>query len=120
MTITPKRSKRKSAKPKSAKPKSAKPKSAKKKTRYNARVFHSSDVTSPGGLEKDDFIRKKNGSIVSKRRSAKGKKNKWISSVKKARSNLKIKGLVLVNGKDENGEGKRLYKEALVIHGKKT
>merc|ERR1719263_2646247 len=49
-----------------------------------------------GGLSKSSLVKNKNGRIVSKTRSLKGKKSPWIAAVKAARSALKIKGFAAI------------------------
>ena len=58
------------------------------------------------GLKKGDLVKNKSGKIVSKKMSAKGKKNPWILAVGKARKQLKIKGFSVVK------KGTPLYKLA--------
>jgi predicted transcriptional regulator len=60
-----------------------------------------------------DFIRRiailkknKNGRVVSKKRSARGMKNKWIIAVTKARKALGVRGFAAVK------KGSALYKKA--------
>ena len=64
-------------------------------------------ITKTGsGLKKTDLVKNKAGRIVSKKRSAMGKKNTWIVAVNKARAFLKIKGFAVVK------KGTPLYKKA--------
>ena len=58
------------------------------------------------GLKKTDLVKNKAGRIVSKKRSALGKKNTWIVAENKARAFLKIKGFAVVK------KGTPLYKKA--------
>merc|ERR1712023_395247 len=58
------------------------------------------------GLKKTDLVKNKAGRIVSKKRSAMGKKNTWIVAVNKARAFLKIKGFAVVK------KGTPLYKKS--------
>merc|ERR1712072_447612 len=58
------------------------------------------------GLSKSDLVKNKHGKIVSKKKSAKGKKNSWIIACNKARAALKIKGFVVIK------KGTPLYKKA--------
>ena len=62
-------------------------------------VFTGKIMKSKGGLKKEALYKNKNGRIVSKKASAKGKKSKWILAVTKARSALKVKGFAPVGGK---------------------
>merc|ERR1719369_1687882 len=55
-------------------------------------VFKGSRAHTVGGLKKEHLIKNKHGKIVSKKKSAAGKKSKWILAVAKARALLKIKG----------------------------
>merc|ERR1711865_764858 len=59
-----------------------------------------------GGLKASDLLKNKNGKVVSKKRSAQGKKNVWIIAVKKARAALKIKGFCAIK------KGTPLYAKA--------
>ena len=58
------------------------------------------------GLKASDLKMSKTGRIVSKKRSALGKKNSWIVAVNKARAFLKIKGFTMIK------KGTPLYKKA--------
>merc|ERR1740117_620441 len=49
-----------------------------------------------GGLKASDLTKNKTGRVVSKKQSARGKKNVWILAVKKARAALKIKGFCAI------------------------
>jgi phage terminase small subunit len=52
-----------------------------------------------GGLTKKDLKKsRKTGEIVSKDKSKSEKKNPWIEAVKKAKKELGIKGMALVQG----------------------
>merc|ERR1712028_309060 len=59
-----------------------------------------------GGLKKSDLVKNKSGKVVSKKRSARGKTNKWIVAVKAARAALKVKGFCAIK------KGTPLYKKA--------
>merc|ERR1711865_1212177 len=65
-----------------------------------------------GGLVKTALVKNKNGKIVSKKASLRGKKNGWIAAVQKARSVLKIKGFSPIK------KGTPLYKKAKELYGK--
>merc|ERR1719295_175619 len=67
-------------------------------------VFRGSREHTVGGLKKENLTKNKHGKIVSKKRSAKGKKSKWIVAVGKARAALKIKGFAAVGGKSSQGK----------------
>merc|ERR1711943_113784 len=58
------------------------------------------------GLKKTDLVKNKAGRIVSKKRSALGKKNTWIVAVQAARKALKVKGFSVVK------KGTPLYQKA--------
>ena len=69
-------------------------------------VFRGTKEKTTGGMTKSDLIKNKYGKIVSKKASAKGKKNAWMIAVQKARKALKIKGFVAIK------KGSELYKKA--------
>merc|ERR1712164_87346 len=62
------------------------------------------------GLKKTDLVKSKTGKIVSKKKSALGKKSPWIAAVQKARKELKIKGFAVVK------KGTPLYKKAKELY----
>merc|ERR1719207_155901 len=62
------------------------------------------------GLSKTDLVKSKSGKIVSKKKSALGKKSPWIAAVQKARKELKIKGFAVVK------KGTPLYKKAKELY----
>merc|ERR1719210_1313359 len=71
-----------------------------------ALVFRGSKQKTSGGLTKDTLTKNKTGRIVSKSKSARGKKNwansalkRWIDALKQARKELKVTGFCAVNGK---------------------
>merc|ERR1719336_3201920 len=87
-----------------------------------ALVFRGSKQKTSGGLTKDTLTKNKSGRIVSKSKSARGKKNwancalkRWIDAVKQARKELKITGFCAVNGK--TATGKAVYSKAKAIFG---
>merc|ERR1719378_798187 len=49
-----------------------------------------------GGMKASDLTKNKQGRVVSKKQSARGKKNGWMVAVKKARAELKLKGFVAI------------------------
>merc|ERR1712118_36951 len=57
-------------------------------------------------LDRRIFDKNKHGRVVSKKQSARGKKNPWMIAVQKARKALKIKGFCAVK------KGSELYKKA--------
>merc|ERR1719453_907081 len=59
-------------------------------------VFYGKIAKSKGGLTKASLMKSKSGKIVSSKKSALGKKNKWIKAVNAARAALKIKGFVVI------------------------
>merc|ERR1712087_792803 len=67
-------------------------------------VFAGRIMKSKGGLKKDALVKNKNGLVVSKKKSAAGKKSKWILAVSKARTALKVKGFAPVGGKTAAGK----------------
>merc|ERR1719321_2127760 len=71
----------------------------------NRAVWSGKIMKSKGGLKKDALTKSKAGKIVSKKKQALGKKNKWIKAVNAARSALKIKGFAAIK------KGSALYKK---------
>merc|ERR1719465_349743 len=69
-------------------------------------VFRGSKEKTVGGMTASSLTKNKIGKIVSKKKSALGKKNTWMIAVQKARKALKIKGFVAVK------KGTELYKKA--------
>ena len=69
-------------------------------------TFFGKIATTATRLKKTDLCKNKAGRIVSKKRSALGKKNAWIVAVQAARKALKIKGFSVVR------KGTPLYKKA--------
>merc|ERR1719271_885842 len=69
-------------------------------------VLRGSKAKTVGGLTAKDLVKNKNGRVVSKKRSAKGKASPWIAAVKKARAALKIKGFCAIK------KGTPLYAKA--------
>merc|ERR1711861_124036 len=59
-------------------------------------VLRGSKAKTVGGLTAKDLTKNKNGKVVSKKLSAKGKKSPWILACKKARAALKIKGFAVI------------------------
>jgi len=64
-----------------------------------AMVFKGSKAKTVGGLTKGMITRNKHGRYVSKKKSARGKKNAWMKAVARARRALKVKGFCQVGGK---------------------
>merc|ERR1711981_1560917 len=69
-------------------------------------VLRGSKAKTVGGLKASDLTKNKHGRVVSKKKSAQGKKNVWIIAVKKARAALKVKGFCAVK------KGTPLYAKA--------
>merc|ERR1719281_1446968 len=87
------------------------------KGRYaRAVVFRGSKAKTMSGLTATDLTRNKNGKIVSKKASARGKKNYattvkgWIVAVQKARKALGVKGFVAIK------KGSALYQKAKELY----
>ena len=73
-------------------------------------VLRGSKVKTVGGLKASDLTKNKTGRVVSKKRSAHGKKNAWIQSVMAARTHLKIKGFCAIK------KGSELHTQATIYH----
>ena len=73
-------------------------------------VFAGTRQKSGGGLKKGDLIKNKNGKVVSKKLSVKGKAlfkkygQSWMKAVAQARKALAIKGFQAVGGKSAKGQ----------------
>merc|ERR1711918_338462 len=86
--------------------------------RAKSSVFRGTKAKTVGGLKKSDLIRSKSGKIVSRKASARAKKNyakgigKWTAAVSKARKALGVKGFVAIK------KGSALYKKAKEFYGK--
>merc|ERR1712146_77762 len=87
------------------------------KGRYaRAVVFRGSKAKTMSGLTATDLTRNKNGKIVSKKASARGKKNYattvkgWIVAVQKARKALGVKGFLAIK------KGTPLYQKAKELY----
>merc|ERR1711959_560584 len=81
--------------------------------RAKSSVFKGSKEKTSGGLKKGDLVKSKSGKIVSKKASARAKKNfagsklaKWCKAVQAARKALGVKGFVAVK------KGSPLYNKA--------
>merc|ERR1712063_221511 len=81
------------------------------------RVFKGGKETTSGGLRKADLTKSKTGKIVSKKKSAAGKKRyastigKWTQAVMKARQTLGIKGFLAVKkGSPVYNKAREFYK----------
>mmetsp|Transcript_58548 Transcript_58548/g.130890 ORF Transcript_58548/g.130890 Transcript_58548/m.130890 type:complete len:113 (+) Transcript_58548:66-404(+) len=79
-------------------------------------VFKGTKEKTSSGLKKSDYIKNKNGKIVSLKMSALAKKRygstlkAWADAVKAARKSLGVTGFVAIGGKSP--EGKALYAKA--------
>merc|ERR1719230_753904 len=71
-----------------------------------AMVLRGSKAKTVGGLTAKDLTKNKFGKIVSKKKSALGKKSPWIQAVAKARKALKITGFAAIK------KGSPLYAKA--------
>ena len=69
-------------------------------------VFRGSKEKTTGGMTASSLTKNKTGKIVSKKKSALGKKNTWMIAVQKARKALKVTGFVAIK------KGSELYKKA--------
>merc|ERR1712134_256018 len=69
-------------------------------------VLRGSKAKTVGGLTAKDLYKNKNGKVVSKKLSAKGKKSPWIQACTKARKALKITGFAVIK------KGTPLYAKA--------
>eukprot|EP00437_Effrenium_voratum_P015941 CAMPEP_0181456262 /NCGR_PEP_ID=MMETSP1110-20121109/31181_1 /TAXON_ID=174948 /ORGANISM="Symbiodinium sp., Strain CCMP421" /LENGTH=135 /DNA_ID=CAMNT_0023580669 /DNA_START=60 /DNA_END=467 /DNA_ORIENTATION=+ len=119
------KSARKSAMKKATKP-AMKAKAMKKKAvskiakgkRAKTAVFKGAKEKTATQLTKSDLMMNKRGKVVTKKKSAAGKKaykyiSAWNTAVQKARKELGIKGFCPVNGK--TAQGKALYAKAKAI-----
>merc|ERR1719401_704524 len=84
-----------------------------------AQVLRGTKEKTLSGLTKDKLMKNKSGKIVSKKKSAAGKRNfgaikVWSECVAAARKALNLKGFVAVNGR--LAEGKALYAKAKAIY----
>merc|ERR1711920_258451 len=82
-----------------------------------ATVFRGFKAKTASGMTKDNLAKNKRGKIVSKKASARSKKNfansalkAWCDATKAARKALNLKGFVPVGGK--TAQGKALYAKA--------
>jgi len=88
-----------------------------------ARVFRGDKEKTATGLKKSSLIKNKLGRVVSKKKSAQGKKvyqqnglAKWTKAVQAARKSMNLKGFVAVGGK--SAKGQELLKKARAIFNK--
>merc|ERR1719453_3035014 len=73
-------------------------------------VFRGTKEKTVGGMTAAALTKNKHGKVVSKKRSAFGKKNLWIAAVTKARKALGIKGFCAVK------KGTPLYTKAKELY----
>merc|ERR1712078_464024 len=73
-------------------------------------VFRGSKAKTAGGMTATSLTKNKNGKIVSKKKSAFGKKSLWIAACTKARKALGLKGFVAIK------KGSALYKKAKELY----
>merc|ERR1711865_39612 len=82
------------------------------------RAFKDKLAKTSTGLTKADLVKNKTGKIVSRKASARAKKNyakglgKWTAAVSKARKELGLKGFVAIK------KGSAFYKKAREFYGK--
>merc|ERR1719163_545079 len=83
-------------------------------------VFKGTKEKTTSGLRKDDLVRNKAGKIVSRKKSALGKKfdrvKTWREAVMKARAVMGMAGFVAMNG--QTAQGKALYAKTKSFHSK--
>merc|ERR1719264_1366131 len=84
--------------------------------RARAAVFAGRKEKTYTGLKKADLIKNKSGKIVTRKSSARGKKNRFMQAVIAARRALGIKGFQAVGGKTQKGQAllkkvRSLYKK---------
>merc|ERR1712118_446432 len=72
-------------------------------------VFRGSKEKTVGGMTAASLTKNKNGKILSKKRSAFGKKSAWIAAVTKARKALGLKGFVAIKKGSLYKKAKELY-----------
>merc|ERR1719382_1098521 len=84
-----------------------------------ALVLRGSREKTVGGLKKDDLVKNKRGKVVSKRRSALGRRRfsqtieAWTEAHMAARKALQVQGFVAINGKTV--QGKAVYVKAKAL-----
>ena len=110
---------RKATKPMAPKRVARKAKKITKKSQTGSmrQVWNGTRTYTKGGLTKASLMMNKRGKVVSKKASAKAKKNggitKWCAAMKKARKELGITGFVKIN---RGAQGVALYKLAKKYH----
>ena len=73
-------------------------------------VFADKCAKTDSGLAKGDLVQNQRGKVVSKKKSAKGKKSAWIAACTAARKALNIKDFTAIK------KGSALYKKAKELH----
>merc|ERR1712126_592528 len=83
-----------------------------------SRVFRGLKENTNTGLTKSSLVKNKTGRVVSKKKSAHGKKvyqknglAKWTKAVQQARKSMNLKGFIAVGGK--SAKGQELLKKAV-------
>ena len=84
--------------------------------RARSAVFNGRKEKTASGLKKGDLIKNKSGKIVTRKASARGKKNKFMNAVIAARKALGIKGFQACGGKTAKGQA--LLKKARSLYKK--
>merc|ERR1719494_585822 len=84
--------------------------------RAKSAVFKGKKEKTLSGLKKENLTKNKSGKVVSKKKSDRGRHNKWTAAVARARKELKLKGFVAVGGKSALGrsllaKARSLYKK---------
>merc|ERR1712139_186649 len=73
-------------------------------------VLRGTKAKTASGLTASSLTKNKHGRVVSKKKSAFGKKNLWIAAVTKARKALGVKGFAAIK------KGSALYKKAKELY----
>merc|ERR1712039_1003924 len=91
-----------------------------KGSRAKSSVFSGRKQKTSSGLTKDNLTKSKTGKVVSKKMSARAKKNyanspikAWANAVKAARKALGVRGFVAIGGK--SAAGRALYAKAKTL-----
>eukprot|EP00929_Paragymnodinium_shiwhaense_P068249 TRINITY_DN342_c0_g4_i1.p1 TRINITY_DN342_c0_g4~~TRINITY_DN342_c0_g4_i1.p1 ORF type:complete len:155 (-),score=52.76 TRINITY_DN342_c0_g4_i1:306-701(-) len=88
-----------------------------------AQVLKGKKLKTTGGLTQDSLMKNKRGKVVSKKKSAHGKRafkriESWVESVVEARKALHVNGFVPINGKSLQGKALYVKSKALYAAGK--
>merc|ERR1712118_655015 len=73
-------------------------------------VFRGTKEKTVGGMTTTSLTKNKHGKVVSKKKSAFGKKHPWMAAVTKARKALSLKGFVAIK------KGSALYNKAKELY----